>query len=112
MRRLILKMSMSLDGFVGGLNGEIDWLFRNLDEGATAWIADTRPTSTEPLAALMNDIPKVVFTRQRSLDLAAGRTTTALRDANQALEASGYSSILLRWALDCPSSRTCRSLWI
>jgi len=109
MRRLILKMSMSLDGFVGGPNGEIDWLFRNLDEGATAWIADTLwqaglhamgsrtyydmvrywPTSTEPLATLMNDIPKVVFTRQQSLDLAAGRTTTALRDANQALEASG-----------------------
>lgn len=41
MRRLVLKMSMSLDGFVGGPNGEIDWLIRSLDEGAAAWIADT-----------------------------------------------------------------------
>ena len=41
MRRLILKMSMSLDGYVGGPNGEIDWLIRSRDEGATAWIADT-----------------------------------------------------------------------
>ena len=41
MRRLILKISMSLDGSVGGPNGEIDWLMRTLDEGATAWIADT-----------------------------------------------------------------------
>src|SRR5262252_146437 len=41
MRKLVLKMSVSLDGYVGGPNGEIDWLFKNLDEGATAWIADT-----------------------------------------------------------------------
>jgi hypothetical protein len=35
MSRLILKMSMSVDGFVGGPNGEIDWIFRSLDTGAT-----------------------------------------------------------------------------
>lgn len=107
MRRLILKMSMSLDGFVGGPNGEIDWLLRSLDEGASAWIADTLwqaglhamgsrtyydmvgfwPTSTDPLAALMNDVPKVVFTRQPSLDLGADLTTTALRDATLAQKA-------------------------
>lgn len=109
MRRLVLKMSVSLDGFVGGPNGEIDWLIRSLDEGATAWISDTLwqaglhvmgsrtyydmvgywPTSTEPLAAPMNEIPKVVFTRQPSLDLTADHSTTALRDSNRALEAAG-----------------------
>jgi dihydrofolate reductase len=103
MRRLILKISMSLDGFVGGPNGEVDWVFRSLDDGVTAWIADTLwqaglhamgsrtyydmvgywPTSTDLLAAPMNDIPKVVFTRQRSLDLTAGHSTTALSDANR-----------------------------
>lgn len=108
MRRLILKMSMSCDGFVGGPNGEIDWILRSLDEGATAWIADTLwqaglhamgsrtyydmvgywPTSTEPLAAPMNVIPKIVFTRQASLDVTAGRTTTALRDSNLARQAA------------------------
>jgi len=109
MRKLVLKMSMTLDGFVGGPNGEIDWLIRTLDEGAMAWIADTLwqaglhamgshtyydmvgywPTSTELLAAPMNEIPKVVFTRKPSMDLGVGRTTTALRDATKAREAEG-----------------------
>lgn len=109
MRRLVLKMSMSLDGFVAGPNGEIDWMIRSRDEGAKAWIADTLwqaglhamgsrtyyvmagywPTSTDLLAAPMNDIPKVIFTRQRSLDLAAGHSTTAPRDSNRAFEAAG-----------------------
>jgi dihydrofolate reductase len=100
---------MSCDGFVGGPNGEVDWVMRSIDEDVTAWIADTLwqaglhamgsrtyydmvgywPTSTEPLAAPMNDVPKVVFTRQRSLDLAAGQPTTALSDANRARDAAG-----------------------
>ena len=37
MRNLILKMSASVDGFVGGPNGELDWIFRSLDKDATAW---------------------------------------------------------------------------
>jgi len=102
-------MSMSLDSFVAGPNGEIDWIFRTSDEGATAWIVETLwqaglhamgsrtfydmvrywPTSTEPFAAPMNDIPKVVFTRQRTLDLAAGHTTAALRDAHRARAEAG-----------------------
>lgn len=97
MRRLILKMSISLDGFVAGPNGEIDWMLRSSDDGAKSWIEDTLwqaglhamgsrtyyamagywPTSSDPLAASMNDVPKVVFTRQKSLDLNAGRTTGA-----------------------------------
>jgi dihydrofolate reductase len=36
MRELILGMSMSLDGFVSGPKGEIDWVF-NGDEEAIAW---------------------------------------------------------------------------
>ncbi len=112
MRRLILKMSMSLDGYVGGPNGEIDWLIRSLDESATAWIADTLwqaglhamgsrtyydmvgywPTSTELLAAPMNAIPKVVVTREESLDLTAGLTTTALNNSNRIRELEGGSA--------------------
>jgi RibD C-terminal domain len=41
MRKLILKMSTTLDGFVGGANGRIDWLFSTMDEKARQWIADT-----------------------------------------------------------------------
>lgn len=97
-RRLILKMSMSLDGFVGGPNGEIDWLFRSMDAEAAAWTVETLwqagahlmgsrtfrdmaafwPTSTEPFAAPMNEIPKVVFSRGGA---AAAGTTQALVDA-------------------------------
>ncbi len=83
MRKLILKMSLSVDGFVGRPNGEVEWLFSSLDEGTTAWEVDTFwqagahlmgsvtyremaahwPTSDEPYAAPMNEIPKVVFSK-------------------------------------------------
>ncbi len=101
MRRLILKMSMSLDGYVAGPHGEADWLFRHQDEGATAWIAEMLwqaglhamgsrtfrdmaawwPTSSGPLAAPMNAIPKIVFTRQRTWAQSASHTTPATTDA-------------------------------
>jgi len=42
MRRLVLRMSMTLDGYVGGPTGEIDWIMRTLDPDATAWIARFR----------------------------------------------------------------------
>jgi len=97
MRRLVLKMSTSLDGFVCGPNGETDWMIRSRDEGGKAWVAESLwraglhamgsrsyfawagywPTSTDLLAAPMNDIPKVVFTRQRSLDLITGDSAQA-----------------------------------
>ena len=97
MRRLVLKMSMSLDGFIAGPNGEIDWMIRSRDEGAKAWVAETLwqaglhamgsksyfawaeywPASTDLLAAPMNEIPKVVFTRRQSLKLAAGQSSSA-----------------------------------
>ncbi|HEX2510308.1 MAG TPA: hypothetical protein VHK66_07275 [Microvirga sp.] len=40
MRQLVLKMSISVDGFVGGPGGELDWIFPTYDEGATAWTVD------------------------------------------------------------------------
>jgi dihydrofolate reductase len=98
MRKLILRQNMSADGFVGGPNGEIDWIFKSFDDSAmartveTVWQAGVHimgsrtfrdmaahwPRSTEPIAAPMNEIPKVVFTR-RGLDQAS--TTRALADA-------------------------------
>jgi dihydrofolate reductase len=97
MRKLILKMSMSIDGFVGGPNGEADWLFRTQDDEAAAWtvaqvseagvhamgrktyrdMAAYWPTSTEIFAPPMNDIPKVIFTRSGL----TGGTTRAIEDA-------------------------------
>jgi dihydrofolate reductase len=99
MRQLILKMSISADGFVGGPNGEIDWIFKAYDTAVTDWevailwqasahLMGSRtfrdmvaywPTSTELFAPPMNEIPKVVFSRSGSIDRAT--TTRALEDA-------------------------------
>jgi dihydrofolate reductase len=110
MRRLVLKMSLTLDGYVGGPGGEIDWIMRTLDGEATAWIERTLweagahlvgrrtyadmvsywPTSTEPLAAPMNAILKIVFSRSGSLE---HEPTTALRDATAAQAEAGLPII-------------------
>ena len=37
MRKLIMKMSMSLDGFVSSPNGGNDWVFKTGDEKSKAW---------------------------------------------------------------------------
>jgi dihydrofolate reductase len=113
MGKLVLKMSVSVDGFVCGPDGEIDWMFSSLDGEATAWIVDTLrragihlmgsrtyhdmaaywPTSTEPLAAPMNEIPKAVYTRSGALAApAAGLTTRALADATAAAGGSGAAT--------------------
>ncbi len=83
MRKLIMKMSITIDGFVAGLNGETDWIFRSSDETSRAWslersydaglvimgrksfesMAPYWPTATGPFAAPMNEIPKGVFTK-------------------------------------------------
>lgn len=33
--------SISLDGFVGGPNGEVDWIFRTTAPDSTEWVVDT-----------------------------------------------------------------------
>jgi len=102
MRKLVLKMSVSTDGFVGGPNGEMDWLFRTMDEKALFWVQDTLwqagvhimgsrtfhdmvaywPTSSDILAAPMNEIPKIVFSRKGVVDpTTENLTTQALKDA-------------------------------
>jgi dihydrofolate reductase len=110
MRRLVLKMSMSLDGYVAGPEGRIDWIMRTLDPEATAWIEQTLwqagahlvgrrtyadmlgywPTSTEPPAAPMNTIPKIVFSRSGRLE---SEPTTALRNAIDAQQEAGLSVV-------------------
>jgi dihydrofolate reductase len=37
MRKLIMKMSVTVDGFVTGPNGKTDWMFKNSDEESRAW---------------------------------------------------------------------------
>ena len=101
MRKLILKMSLSADGFVGGPNGEIDWIFRSGNDETTAWnmktlsqagvhimgsrtfhdMASYWPTSDEPFAAPMNEIPKIVFTRKGTIENSTDELTNAMKDA-------------------------------
>lgn len=83
MREVVLMMAMSLDGFVSGPEGEIDWIFDG-DQEAIAWkvknlwnaslhimgsrtfrtMAAFWPTATGLFAPPMNQIPKTVFSRQ------------------------------------------------
>ena len=37
MRKLIMKMSITIDGFVADLNGKADWIFKSSDETSRAW---------------------------------------------------------------------------
>lgn len=90
MRKLIMKMSVSLDGFVAGSDGQKDWIFKTGDDESLAWSVDKIqqagliimgrksfetmapywPTATGPFAAPMNEIPKAVFTKKgfKSID--------------------------------------------
>jgi dihydrofolate reductase len=106
MRELILKMHISIDGFVSGPDDDIKWVF-DKDQEATAWIVETVwnaslhimgsrtfhdmaaywPTSTEVFAPPMNQIPKAVFSRQGPAIPKAINPTVALRDARANAEA-------------------------
>src|SRR5579872_6930246 len=98
MRELILKMSMSIDGFVGSPDGGVKWIFDTHDDVAADWTVKTVsdaslhimgsrtfqdmaaywPTSTEVFAPPMNQIPKAVFSRQGASILQGTHTTAAL----------------------------------
>src|SRR5205807_4559885 len=45
MRKLNLQMQMSVDGFVAGPEGQLDWMTRNLDEGVIARIVQITDSS-------------------------------------------------------------------
>lgn len=123
-RKLVLKMSISLDGFVSGPNGEVDWIFRTMDDDSMARIVNTLgeagahvmgsctyydmaafwPFSNTPFAQPMNDIPKIIFARSGiSQSSQLDRTTRALTDAktDHDSERSGVTptaAVLQSWA--------------
>ena len=83
MRKLMMKMSITIDGFVGGQNGENNWIFKSSTEDSRDHVvkqtedagliimgrksfeemAPYWSTAVGPFAAPMNEIPKAVFTR-------------------------------------------------
>ena len=84
MRKLMMRMNISVDGFVSGPNGEFDWVFKSSDEASRAWAVEQSwlagliimgrksfenmapywPTAAGPFAAPMNQTPKAVFTQK------------------------------------------------
>lgn len=81
MRNVVWQMMISLDGRMEGPKGELDW--HVIDDDFTRYVAELGetidtilfgrvtyemmasywPTSTEPEAKMMNDLPKIVFSR-------------------------------------------------
>jgi dihydrofolate reductase len=110
-RDLILKMSISIDGFVSDLDGRNTWMF-GADQEAKAWVVETIwnaslhimgsrsfhdmaawwPTSTDVFAPPMNQIPKAVFSRQGPAILRNANTTAALDEARAVNAATGQSA--------------------
>src|SRR5690349_12328289 len=45
MRKLKLQVQMTVDGFVAGPEGQLDWMTRNLDEGVIARIVQITDSS-------------------------------------------------------------------
>lgn len=82
-RELILGMSISVDGFVAGPNGESEWMLAARSEVSARWLADRYqevgihamghnsyremaafwPGAKGPFAPSMNGLPKVIFSR-------------------------------------------------
>jgi dihydrofolate reductase len=81
MASLILKMSVSLDGYVAPPDGSSDWVTAGRSEDGAAWTLETVsnagthligaetytrwatfwPSAAGPFAKAMNEIPKIVF---------------------------------------------------
>jgi dihydrofolate reductase len=120
-RKLVLKMSVSLDGFVSGPNGETDWIFRTSAADSREWVVNTLreaaahligggsyydmagywPFSDLPFAAPMNAIPKIIFSSKGLDATKLDRVTRALADAkaDRTGERSGPTAAVLQsWA--------------
>ncbi|MGB3953910.1 MAG: dihydrofolate reductase family protein [Brooklawnia sp.] len=99
MALLVLKMSVSLDGYVAPTDGSTDWIAAGGSDDALAWTVETVgnagahlmgantyavmaafwPGAAGPFATPMNEIPKVVFSNSlTSADW--GETTIATGD--------------------------------
>ena len=104
MASLVLKMSVSLDGFVAPADGSSDWVAAGRSDDGARWTVETLsnagahllgattyaawagywPGASGPFAEPMNEIPKVVFSNSlASADW--GETTIAAGDLAEAI---------------------------
>jgi dihydrofolate reductase len=104
MSSLVLKMSVSLDGYVAPLDGSSDWIAAGASDDARGWNVETVrnagahlvgaatyavwagywPTASGPFAKPMNEIPKVVFSNELA-SVYWGETTIATGDLTEAV---------------------------
>jgi dihydrofolate reductase len=109
----MMKMSMTIDGFVASSNGRMDWMFKSSSEDSRDWVvqlcseaglhimgsktfndmAAYWPTDKSPFAAPMNEIPKAVFTQKGMKGFDPSKTTNALENARQDDAARGATTI-------------------
>ena len=104
MASLVLKMSVSLDGYVAPVDGSTEWVSAGRSDDSRSWTVETVsnagvhligaatyagwanywPSASGPFAKPMNEIPKVVFSN--SLGSADwGETTIASGDRKEAI---------------------------
>ena len=116
MASLILKMSVSLDGYVASLDGNTDWLAAGRSDDSTSWVLETVsnagahligaatyarwagywPTASGPFAKAMNEIPKVVYSNSLTsadwseTEIATGDLAQAITRLKQQRASDGY----------------------
>lgn len=116
MASLILKMSVSLDGYVASHDASTDWLAAGRSDDSTAWVLETVsnaaahligaatyaawagywPGACGPFAHAMNEIPKVVFSNSLTsadwgeTEIAAGDLTAAITRLKRERSSDGY----------------------
>jgi hypothetical protein len=89
MSSLVLKMSVSLDGYVAPIDGSTDWVAAGRSDDGASWTLETLssagayligaatyagwagywPGASGPFAQPMNEIPKVVFSNSLASSL-------------------------------------------
>jgi dihydrofolate reductase len=117
MASLVLKMSMSLDGFVAPPDGSSDWAAAGRSDDGARWTVETLsnagahlmgaatyagwagywPGASGPIAEAMNEVPKVVFSNSlTSVDWAGTSIVTGdLADAVTRLKQERSGGYLL-----------------
>jgi dihydrofolate reductase len=116
MASLVLKMSVSLDGYLASRDGSTDWLAAGRSDDSTSWVLETVsnagahligaatyaawagywPGASGPFAKAMNEIPKVVFSNSLTsadwgeTEIAAGDLAEAITRLKQERLSGGH----------------------
>jgi dihydrofolate reductase len=116
MASLVLKMSVSLDGYVAPVDGSTDWIAAGGSRDGLGWTVETVsnagahligaatyagwagywPGASGPFAKAMNEIPKVVFSNSLTsadwgeTEIAAGDLAEAITRLKQEHSSDGY----------------------